>query len=143
MENVTEEHPTAMFLRLQNGDDIVAEVVEVTDEEGLMYTVINPLKVLYLNNPGTSSMQIAFLPWVYPRICEQQVFNLNPEDVLLVSMVSEKMNEYYWENLGHYHTLFAKETEEPEETVEEPETEEIEALQEVLEKMNKLRRTYH
>ena len=75
---------------------------------------------------GTSGyLQIAFLPWVYPRICDNQQFNINKEEVLLYQEVSEKMNEYYWESLEHY--LAAKR-----ENVEELEEVDEDVLEEIM-----------
>lgn len=98
MEN--EEYPLAKFVRLTNGDDIVAEVVETEDEKGILYMLINPLKVIYVQSPQHQNyLTVSFIPWVFPRICDHQEFTIHANDVLMVSNVSEKMNDYYWNNL--------------------------------------------
>ena len=96
------DNSIAKFIRLKSGDDIVAEAFETSDDTGDYITVINPLKAIYIPSASTGYLQIAFMPWVYPRICDTQEFNIRKEEVLLYQDVSEKMNEYYWENLSEY-----------------------------------------
>lgn len=97
MEN--EEYPLAKFVRLTNGDDLVAEVVETEDDKGILYLIVNPLKVIYMQSPHQGYLTVSFIPWVFPKICDHQQFTIHGEDVLLLSNVSEAMNEYYWNNL--------------------------------------------
>jgi hypothetical protein len=42
------------------------------------------------------------MPWVFPKICDEQIFTIHAEDVLLVTDVSEKMNIYYWDTIKIY-----------------------------------------
>ena len=93
-----QENPIAKFIRLQNGDDIIAETVEIEDEDGILYMVYNPLKVMYMD-VGSGLLSVSFIPWVFPKICEHQEFTIHAQDVLLLSDVSAKMNDYYWNNL--------------------------------------------
>lgn len=134
----SEELTIAKFIRLKNGDDIVAEAYEYSDDTGDYYTIINPLKAMYVPATTTGYLQIAFMPWVYPRICDVQEFNIAKSEVLLYHDVSENMNEYYWESLDHY--LNTK-REEPIEEEPEPE-EDYEALKEALEALSG-KRTLH
>lgn len=142
MEN--DDLPIAKFVRLQNGDDIICEMLELEDGDNLLYMIVNPLKIIYMPT-SSGSLQVAFMPWVFPKICDHQEFTLNPEDVLLVSNTSEKMNNYYWENLDQYVNMYEEgkivDEEEIEETVDE--TEQAESVKEVLEQLAKSRRTYH
>lgn len=129
----------AKFIRLRNGDDLIAEAFETGDDTGDYITVINPLKAVYVPSTASGYLQIAFMPWVYPRICDQQEFNIKKEEVLLFQDVSEKMNEYYWESLEHY--LDTK-REKVEEKVEEDNEIDEETLKELLEEI-KAGRSYH
>lgn len=91
----------AKFIRLKTGDDLVAECYEYDDGTNVYYTVINPLKVMYVST-GTGYLQVAFAPWIYPRICDLQEFNIPKSEVLLIQDVSASMDEYYWNNLEIY-----------------------------------------
>ena len=97
-----ENQSIAKFIRLKNGDDIIAEAFETGESTGDYITVINPLKAMYVPATSTGYLQIAFMPWVYPRICDQQEFNIKREEVLLYQDVTENMNEYYWESVDQY-----------------------------------------
>ena len=96
------DKPIAKFLRLQNGDDVVAEVVETEDEHGVLYTLFHPLKAVYMPSEKLGYFHVAFMPWVFPRMCDVQEFVIRDEDILLISNVSEKMNTYYWESLDDF-----------------------------------------
>ena len=103
MDITTEDLPIAKLVRLKNGDDIIAEVVEMGEGDTISsLLLINPLKALYVPSTSTGYLQIAFMPWVYPRICDQQEFNIKREEVLLYQDVTENMNEYYWESVDQY-----------------------------------------
>ncbi len=105
------DRPLAKFVRLQNGDDIVTEIVEMEDENGILYTVFNPLKVVYMPSESVGYLSVAFMPWVFPRICDQQEFVIHAEDVMLIADVTEKMNIYYWDSVA---SMVKPESAEPE-----------------------------
>jgi len=97
--------PMAKFIRLKNGDDIIAEVVEMGEGGNITsLLLINPLKAVYVPSTSTGYLQIAFMPWVYPRICSNQEFNINMSEVILCCDVSNHMNEYYWDSIDTYIT---------------------------------------
>ena len=133
--NDVSDNPVAKFLRLQTGDDIVAQTVEYEDEDGIMYMVINPMNVVY-SHTHEGYLSVSFMPWVFPRLVDHQEFMLHAEDVLLISDVTEKMNIYYWENVQSLCT--PSETRPP---VEEPQEEESSLIDTLKEMVTK--RTYH
>ena len=108
-------NPIAKLIRLQNGDDVISEVVEMEDESGVIYTLFHPLKVVYVPSDTTGYLTVAFMPWVFPRLCDQQEFVIHSEDILFIADVTSKMNDYYWENLDY----FAKKVSVEEEKVNE------------------------
>lgn len=140
MNDVSEEH-TVKFVRIKNGDDIIAEVVEVGEDGQIDYMIINPLKVVYMpSQQGSSYLQVAFMPWVFSRICEEQEFLIHAEDVITMGNVTEKMAEYYWNNIDHF---TSKGQEELFEDSEEEPAEEEATLESLLEALKSARRTYH
>jgi hypothetical protein len=89
-----------MFLRLKNGDDLVSECYEYQDDHGRYFVLINPLKALYMTSSrGIGYMQVAFMPWVYPKLSRTQEFSIYDEEVLLYQEASEYMEEYYWNSI--------------------------------------------
>lgn len=136
------DNPIAKFVRLQNGDDLIAEVVEIEDENGIVYALFSPLKVIYMPSETTGYLSVAFTPWVFPRICEQQEFVIHSEDVLLMSDVSASMNTYYWENLEHYTKKVMKEEEKLNQQLAEDES--YDRLKEALEEAElDTKKVYH
>lgn len=124
------DYPNAKLVRLQNGDDVIAEVVEMEDENGVIYALFHPLKVVYVPSETTGYLTVAFMPWVFPRICEQQEFIIHSQDILFMSDVAPKMNEYYWNNMDYY----TKKSQEEEKVNEKSEEENsFERLKEALE----------
>ena len=105
MDITTEDLPIAKLVRLKNGDDIIAEVVELEESKNVTSLIlINPLKALYVPSTSSGYLQIAFMPWVYPRICSEQQFTISMNEVLLCCDVSSYMNEYYWDSIDTYIT---------------------------------------
>ena len=96
------DYPNAKLVRLQNGDDVIAEVAVIEDENGVTYALFHPLKVVYVPSESTGYLTVAFMPWVFPRLCEQQEFIIHSHDILFMSDVTPKMNEYYWNNMDYY-----------------------------------------
>jgi hypothetical protein len=96
MEDV---QPLAKFIRLTNGDDLIADVVETEDEDGILYTIFNPLRVVYIDSEREGYTAIAFSHWVFSGLCDQQEFVIHAEDVMLIADLSEKMNKHYWDYL--------------------------------------------
>lgn len=96
------DYPNAKLVRLQNGDDIISEVVEMEDENGVIYALFHPLKVVYVPSETTGYLTVAFMPWVFPRLCEQQEFIIHSQDIMFMADVTPKMNEYYWTNMDYY-----------------------------------------
>lgn len=119
------ENTLAKFVRLQTGDDIISEVIEYEDENGIIYLLMNPLKVVYMPT-NTGHLQVAFMPWVFPKICDHQEFTIHAEDVLIISNVSEYMNDYYWNNIE-----------------EKSPIKEVEPELEIEEEIDTTRRTFH
>jgi hypothetical protein len=128
------------FIRLNNGDDVVAQVIEVGENDQINYILVNPLKVVYMpSQQGAAYLQVAFIPWVFTRICSQQEFIIHAEDVITMSNVSSYMEEYYWKNMDH----FISKDEDVSTESEELETEEETSLEELLEAIKSSRRTFH
>ena len=132
------DNTIAKFIRLKNGDDLIAEAFETSDDTGDYITVINPLKALYVPSPSSGYLQIAFMPWVYPRICEHQEFNIKKDEILLYEDVASGMNEYYWESLDNY----LNNKEDVKEKIKKEDKEEESRLQQLLD-MIKSEKVYH
>ena len=121
--------PLAKFIRLNNGDDVIADVIETEDEKGILYTLFHPLKVMYIPSERDGYLAIAFTPWVFPRICDQQEFVIHAEDVLMMADVGERMNTYYWENVDHQYNP------EPLHVEEEPSSHEDDNMNRILDSL--------
>ncbi len=113
------DYPNAKLVRLQNGDDIISEVVEMEDENGVIYALFHPLKVVYVPSESTGYLTVAFMPWVFPRICEQQEFIIHSQDIMFMADVAPKMNEYYWTNMDYYTKKTAEEEKETQKVEQE------------------------
>ena len=124
------DYPNAKLVRLQNGDDVIAEVVEMEDENGVIYALFHPLKVVYVPSESTGYLTVAFMPWVFPRICEQQEFIIHSQDIMFMADVAPKMNEYYWTNMEYYTKRTA---EEEKETQKAEQQDSFDKLREALE----------
>ena len=98
-----EEQPIVKFVRLNNGDDMISEVMETEDDKGILYTLFRPLKVVYVPAEREGYVAIAFTPWVFSSLCDNHEFFIHAEDVLIVTDASEKMNTYYWNSVDQHY----------------------------------------
>jgi hypothetical protein len=89
---------SVVFIRMVTGEDLVSEVTEVAGHDGRehYYILNNPMKVLYLTGGKTGYMSVSLMQWVFHRICEEQTFNIYPDDVLTIGNPTDKMIDYYW-----------------------------------------------
>jgi hypothetical protein len=128
---MTELSESIKFVRLSSGEDLVTEFSEYEDNEVNYYTLHNPMKILYTTNMS-GYMSITLMQWVFNRICDKQVFEINPSEVQIIADPSDSMKKYYMESVDHY--INKKSKSEQETTVseddpfDEPTTEE-EALE--------------
>ena len=138
-----EDHPVAKFLRLNNGDDIVCEMVELCEDDSILYLIINPVKVMYVPTTKAGYVQLALVPWIFPRITDERDFTLDPKDVLVVADVSTKLNRYYWDNLEEFmsYSNFGEMEDEPEEELQEESKSDL--PEELLEILKNAKRTFH
>lgn len=142
--DVNEELPRTRFIRLKNGDDVVSEVVEIHDDEDLTLMLINPMKIVYMpGGSGSSYLSIAFIPWVFRKICSEQQFAISFEDVLMTTDTSDAMNEYYWNTIESFDAVDNNESESFEEESEEPNDEDMDRLTEIMKALAETKRTYH
>lgn len=139
-----------MFLRLVTGEDLVSEVTEVKDNKGHehYYILNNPMKILYLTGGKAGYMSVSLMQWVFHRICDEQTFNVFPDDVLTIGYPADKMIDYYWNCVDESYSRReenAKKTnygyeEQPEEVAEEEQmtddNEALEMLRELMESIN-------
>ena len=135
-------NPIAKLVRLQNGDDVIAEVVEMEDENGVIYALFHPLKVVYIPSETTGYLTVAFMPWVFPRLCDNQEFIIHSHDIMFISNVAPKMNEYYWNNIDYESKKVAEEEERVNEQSEKENA--FERLKEALEEAGlHTKKVYH
>ena len=130
-----EEQPNIKFVRLNNGDDIISEVIETEDENGIAYTLFRPLKVVYIPAEREGYVAVAFTPWVFSSLCDNHEFVIHDEDVLIVTDAAQKMNTYYWNSVDQH---YGKEP-----IIEDrSEKEELERIAEFFKQLE-LKRTFH
>jgi hypothetical protein len=129
-----------MFLRLKNGDDIVSECYQYEDDNGRYYVLMNPLKGLYMtSNRGAGYLQVAFVPWVYSKLCDTQEFVIDAVEVMLTHSVSDYMEEYYWNSIDHLTGVSEEQPQEPESRTD------LDRIKEVLDELaeNREKKVYH
>lgn len=92
-----EQSSNIKFIRMNTGEDLLAEVV--TDVKDEKYIIINPLKLVYLLGERPGSMMLSLIEWVFPRICSNQQFEVYTSDVITVADPSDDIVDYYFNAL--------------------------------------------
>ena len=93
---------SVQFVRLNSGEDIIAEVTQVQMDESTHYVLHNPMKIIYQIGGPRTSLSISLMQWVFSRICETQDFIIYPNDILTMNKTTESMEDYYWESVDHF-----------------------------------------
>jgi hypothetical protein len=89
-----------MFLRLSSGEDIIAKVEH--NKTSKRYKIIDPLKIVYATSKNPGYISIAFMQWVFYKLCDAQNFDLKETDVLLAGNPSKDVMRYYSQTLSHF-----------------------------------------
>jgi hypothetical protein len=96
------EEESVQFVRLNTGEDLVAEVTQVQSDDNAHYILHNPMKIVYQIGGSKGSLAISLMQWVFNRICENQDFIIYPQDILTMNKTTEGMEDYYWESVDHF-----------------------------------------
>lgn len=92
------------FVKLNNGEDLITEVVTIKKSDGEYHRFVNPLKIVYINGDMMemgSSFSLLLIHWVFPRICDKQEFTVFPHDIVTMSKPTDDMIEYYYDALSN------------------------------------------
>lgn len=157
MHQPVEEQTNIKFIRMNTGEDVLAEIVIKKMQSGNSsvlhdyHYLINPLKVVYGLTPKKDGMIITLAQWVVDSICEKQEFNVDRKDILLIADPSPEILQYYREAIERnannksqkMREMHRRETEELEEELEMIPDEEMEFLKSVIEGLKDNKRKLH
>jgi hypothetical protein len=93
-----------LFLRLKNGEDLITEVQELDKT----YILMNPCKILYLKGSKTGYLSISLMQWVFARICSDQTFEIEKNEVLFKTIPEDTLTEHYWNSVDHFLNMESK-----------------------------------
>lgn len=90
--------PDTLFIRMITGEDLIADVVWNDDS----VCFINPMKILYVLGEAPGTLKLSLIQWVFPKICRDQEFIINTEDILTMAPLSDELLEYYLDSVDRY-----------------------------------------
>lgn len=123
-----------LFLRLKTGEDLITEVLEMDKT----YILMNPCKVLYLKGSKTGYLSISLMQWVFARICSDQSFEIDKNEVLFKTIPENTLIEHYWNSVEHFMHYESKDKVEYEASHESYEDDSPMSTEEGLELIKKL-----
>lgn len=133
----TNQNPMVKFIRMNTGEDIIAEIVKCSEDNEDAYILVNPLKVLYTISE-TKGVSIALMQWVFPRICDKQEFTIYSNDIITMCSPSKQMSIYYWNVLTKFTDIKIGSSSDIDGYEDEDEYEDIDPTEEELEYINKM-----
>ena len=80
------------FLRLTNGEDLVAEIVDVSYGK---VTLSNPLKIVYSTSMKPGYLTMSLMQWVFLRLSKNQTFTMDESNILIQSEPEDTLLEHY------------------------------------------------
>ena len=93
---------SVQFVRLNTGEDLIAEVTQVQNDDNTHYVLHNPMKVVYQIGGARASLTVSLMQWVFSRIFANQDFIIYPTDILTMNKTTDDMEDYYWESVDHF-----------------------------------------
>lgn len=82
----------AYFIRLLNGDDLIAEVVKNT-KTGLV--VKNPMMIISSIEMEKGKQTLIMFPWIPQGIAVGNVANIRAENIILFNEIEPEIKDYY------------------------------------------------
>ena len=142
---------TIQFLRLTNGEDIVAEIVDVAYGK---VTISNPLKIVYSTSMRPGYLTMSLMQWVFLRLSKNQTFTMDESNILIQSEPEETLLEHYHSSVatltksGKENFEFANYTDDSEVGLDDEDgsleqLEGLELLKELMDKMKKDKGSLH
>ena len=98
------EENAIKFIRLQTGEDLISQVVEIEREGGNSIILINPMKLVYMAGSKKGVLSISMMQWVFNRVCDYQEFTIYPEDVITMASPSQNVIKYYLSVVDFFET---------------------------------------
>lgn len=80
------------FIRLTNGEDIIADIVDVSYGK---VTISNPLKVVYSTSMRPGYLTMSLMQWVFLRLSKNQTFTMDESNILIQSEPDSAFLEHY------------------------------------------------
>lgn len=95
MQIPTKDISPLKFIRLKNGDDLIAEISLLdTGTDKLMVKLVNPMKIIYMAS-SSGGINVGLMDWIFPDVSPVQEFYLDPREILVYSAVNPKLEQYY------------------------------------------------
>jgi hypothetical protein len=86
------------FIKLSNGETIIADVLNMTDKR---LTVLNPIEVSIKNVSDESKASMVAYQWL-PLIEDENIIEINMFHIVAVSDASIRVKEYYVDVVDQY-----------------------------------------
>jgi hypothetical protein len=108
MQEPQEEQFSIKFMRMNTGEDIISEVSVTSDTGGeTMMQFRNPLKISYGISQTTGNIVITLMYWIYPKLCNNQIFPIYANDVITIGDPSDNMIQYYINTINKLESMYS------------------------------------
>ena len=87
------------FIRLNTGEDLIAQVNDISNGRIFMS---NPLKVLYTPSLNTGYLSISLMQWIFTRISSKQDFDMDISHIIVMVEPDIKLQEHYKESVSTF-----------------------------------------
>lgn len=77
------------------GEEILAYVLQNEEDDGLHYYLFSPVKLTNIVHPMTGNVQYLMSEWISQRITDDEGFEINVNDVLVIAGVEKRLRVTY------------------------------------------------
>ena len=103
--------PVPMVLRLVTGEDIIAETTIKHEIGNVIYSVADPLKIIYLPATQNTHISLSLMQWMFTRISDKQTFEIHERNVLFTTEPTDSLVEYYFKTIDYVYEIKAQQAE--------------------------------
>lgn len=144
--NSTNEFSGVKFIRLTNGEDLVADVKDIANGQVKIHY---PLKIVYTPSINPGYLAISLMQWVFTRLSKEQDFVMDQQNILIISEPDIKLKDHYVESVDTFNSKESSVTfenvryeEDEEDTTVSPD-DGLEMIKNILDKLKKDKGSLH
>ena len=91
-----------LVLRMVTGEDVISDAIFINEAGNKKYILNNPLKIVYMPITKGTHLSISLMQWMFSRISDNQNFEVDERNVLMITEPTESLTDYYYKTVEYF-----------------------------------------